>query len=274
MNTSVQPLTERAIREFAEDWFRALDRHEELASVLPYLVEADLEMRFPETVCRGHRDFAEWYADVVHRFFDEEHRIVSVDARVDGDRAEVRVEVNWQTRTWDAPGHRSAWLGFDAVHSWVVVATEGGPRIKTYVVEQLAPMPEPAEQGASAREVIERYYALANAGRWEEWCALFGADAVIDEQLAGRIEGREALRAAMRGLPRAYAAFENRPLQILVDADRTRAAVVSHLSARTPEGAPVEAEVMNYFRIADGRIAYMANFHDTRPFPAPARSAG
>jgi len=29
---------------------------------------------------------------------------------------------------------------------------------------------------------------------------------------------------------------------------------------------PIEANVMNYFRFQDGKIAYMANFHDSVPF--------
>jgi hypothetical protein len=35
----------------------------------------------------------------------------------------------------------------------------------------------------------------------------------------------------------------------------------------SPKGARIEANVMNYFRFSkDGKIAYMANFHDSRPF--------
>jgi ketosteroid isomerase-like protein len=43
-------------------------------------------------------------------------------------------------------------------------------------------------------------------------------------------------------------------------------AVVSHISAASPAGESIEANVMNYFRFEGGKIAYMANFHDSRPF--------
>jgi hypothetical protein len=41
---------------------------------------------------------------------------------------------------------------------------------------------------------------------------------------------------------------------------------VSHISAANAGGEPIEANVMNYFKITDGKISYMANFHDSRPF--------
>jgi hypothetical protein len=50
--------------------------------------------------------------------------------------------VNWQARIWNAPAPRSAWLGFDARQTWQVVTdAAGNPRIATYVVDGLDPMP-------------------------------------------------------------------------------------------------------------------------------------
>lgn len=113
-------------------------------------------------------------------------------------------------------------------------------------------------------DVVTRYYEYANAGDWDRWCDLFAADAVVDEQLAGRVEGRDTLRSMMAGFPQMYAAFTNEPRSVIVSDGQ--AAVVSHISARSSAGEPVEAEVANYFRVVDGEIAYMANFHDTVPF--------
>ncbi|GIE95288.1 nuclear transport factor 2 family protein [Paractinoplanes rishiriensis] len=116
------------------------------------------------------------------------------------------------------------------------------------------------------KAVVTRYYELANAGSWDAWCDLFAADQVMDEQLAGHVEGREKLRAMMAGFPGMYASFRNQPKELIVENDR--AAVVSHISAVTPGGGRIEADVMNYFRVVDGAITYMANFHDTQPFRA------
>lgn len=116
------------------------------------------------------------------------------------------------------------------------------------------------------REIIEAYYTYANAGNWDAWCDLFTEDCQMDEQLAGHISGRETLREIMRGFPQAYASFQNVPKHIMVDGDQ--GAVVSHISARAMkyQDEPIEAEVMNYFQFRDGKIAYMANFHDSKPF--------
>jgi ketosteroid isomerase-like protein len=118
----------------------------------------------------------------------------------------------------------------------------------------------------SNRQIIDNYYRYANAGEWSKWCDLFAEEMVMDEQLAGHIEGLATLRPMMDGMGEAYARFQNMPLHILVDGDQ--GAVVSHISARAARypDAPIEAEVMNYFRFADGKIAYMANFHDSKPF--------
>ncbi|HEX5404690.1 MAG TPA: nuclear transport factor 2 family protein [Pseudonocardiaceae bacterium] len=113
-------------------------------------------------------------------------------------------------------------------------------------------------------EVVTRYYELANAGQWDAWCDLFTVDQVMDEQLAGHVEGRESLRRMMAGFPDMYAAFQNVPRHVVVDGEQ--AVVVSHISACTHAGAAIESDVANYFRVVDGHIGYMANFHDSVPF--------
>ncbi|WUG90962.1 nuclear transport factor 2 family protein [Streptomyces sp. NBC_00454] len=115
-----------------------------------------------------------------------------------------------------------------------------------------------------ARQILQKYYEYANSGDWDRWCDLFAEDQVMDEQLAGHIEGLELLRSMMKGMGAMYRVFRNEPVHFLVDGEK--AAAVSHLTAVTPEGKEIEAEVMNFFRIVDGKIVYMANFHDTVPF--------
>lgn len=116
----------------------------------------------------------------------------------------------------------------------------------------------------TTKEIIEKYYEYANAGNWDAWCDLFAEDMVMDEQLAGHIEGLATLRPMMGGMNKAYSKFQNVPKRIIIS--RNEAAVVSHISAANAAGVPIEAEVMNYFRIENDKIAYMANFHDSVPF--------
>lgn len=116
------------------------------------------------------------------------------------------------------------------------------------------------------RKIIESYYEYANAGRWMEWCDLFAENQEMDEQLAGHISGLSTLRGMMKGMGQAYARFQNVPKQIVVEGDQ--GAVLSHISARAAKypNEPIEADVMNYFRFAGGKIVYMENCHDSKPF--------
>lgn len=116
----------------------------------------------------------------------------------------------------------------------------------------------------SNREIIDLYYQYANAGNWDAWCDLFDEDMVMDEQLAGHIEKLSTLRPMMAGMSKAYSKFQNVPKHIIVNGEE--GAVVSHISAANAAGVPIEADVMNYFRFKNGKIVYMANFHDSKPF--------
>lgn len=139
-------LTEESVRQFVQDWYDALDRHDPIADVLPYLSRNGLTMRFPEATLHNVADFRDWYDAVTHRFFDEVHELKRVDVRlVSPAHADVSVVVNWQARVWNPPAARSEWLGFDASQTWSVVLQDGAPRIRSYSVDDLAPMPGSAE---------------------------------------------------------------------------------------------------------------------------------
>ena len=114
------------------------------------------------------------------------------------------------------------------------------------------------------RQVIETYYDSVNRGDWKTWLTLFKDDVEIDEQLAGHVEGIDVLRGAVGVMERGYSKFEYVPRHIVVDGDE--AAVVSHISAANASGEAIEADVANYFKVEDGKISYMANFHDSVPF--------
>lgn len=134
--------TEVAVRNAVTRWYRALDRHDDLADLLPALVDDGLEMRFPETTARGHAGFKEWYERVIALFFDEEHTVRDVDVTFTSPtEATVAVLVNWQARIWNPPAPRSEWLGFDAYQTWTVVWEDGTVRVRTYTVDSLDPMP-------------------------------------------------------------------------------------------------------------------------------------
>ncbi len=139
-------LTETMIRHAVARWYRALDRHDELPDVLPYLTDDELEMRFPETTVRGHAGFKGWYDTVIRKFFDEEHTVKSVDVELHGPTtATARVLVNWQARVWEPPEPQSHWLGFDAYQTWEIRLKNGEPVVETYSVDFFDPMPGSAK---------------------------------------------------------------------------------------------------------------------------------
>ena len=123
-------------------------------------------------------------------------------------------------------------------------------------------------------ETIRKYYEYANAGQWDAWCDLFTDDMVMEEQLAGHIVGLAKLRPMMAGMGQAYAKFQNVSKAILVQGDE--GAVLSHISARAAKypDEPIEADVMNYFRFKNGKISYMQNCHDSKPFAPFLRQTG
>jgi ketosteroid isomerase-like protein len=112
--------------------------------------------------------------------------------------------------------------------------------------------------------IVETYYASVNRGDWDTWLSLFADDVVMDEQLAGHVEGISIMRGAVDGLKKGYSTFQNIPVHTVIDGDQ--ACVISHISANNASGVPIEANVANYFRLDQGKIKYMANFHDTVPF--------
>lgn len=135
--------TDAAIRAAVVGWFCALDRHDDIDAVLPYLVDDGFELHVIEGTRRGHSGFREWYDAVTHRFFDETHTVVNVGIdRTDPLVTTLTVLVNWQARTWDPPAPYSHWLGFHACQTWHVVGGPGGrPQVRTYTVDRLEPMP-------------------------------------------------------------------------------------------------------------------------------------
>jgi ketosteroid isomerase-like protein len=261
-------LTKEEIDDLAERWYRALDVHapvEELHAMI--LDGADNEMDWPEGATHGHAEFTVWYEKVTRRFFDEVHTLKKVEPSIDGATASVEVVVNWQASVWEPPSPNSKLLHMDSFQTWEVMRSPGTGKavIKRYVVDDFKELPDSdGGLGVDPRDVINAYYKSVNAGDWQTWLSLFQDDVVIDEQLAGHAEGLDSLRGAIDGMDKGYSKFQNVPKHIVCQGDE--AAVHSHISAANASGEPIEAEVANYFKLRDGKVAYMANFHDTRPF--------
>lgn len=113
-------------------------------------------------------------------------------------------------------------------------------------------------------EVISNYYNYVNAGDWSNWLSLFDENIVMDEQLAGHLEGLQTLRGAVGGLEKGYSKFLMHPQSTVVEGNK--ACVIWHCEAANASGVPIDAKGANFFEVKNGKITYMSNFHDTRPF--------
>jgi ketosteroid isomerase-like protein len=114
------------------------------------------------------------------------------------------------------------------------------------------------------REVIDRYYETVNAGDWDTWLTLFADDVVVDEQLAGHLEGVGVLRGAVGAMKKGYSKFLMLPEHVVIEAEQ--AAVIWHCEAANATGVPIDVRGANYFRVEESKIVYMANFHDKGAF--------
>jgi hypothetical protein len=123
-----------AINTFVAAWYRALDQHVPREECARLVSEKSLEMIFPEKTLHGASDFLAWYAGgtysdgtkapgVINIFFDENHTVVSVDARISGSQATLEVVVAWQASWFEPPASKSKRVSLDATQHWVVQAS-------------------------------------------------------------------------------------------------------------------------------------------------------
>ncbi|QSQ22897.1 hypothetical protein JY651_48710 [Pyxidicoccus parkwayensis] len=117
MTTSI---TAEQVKRFAAAWYQALDRHVPVEECYRFLSEEALRMRFPDGDIQDFDSFKRWYERVIHLFFDENHTVHAVEARLEEDAAEVRVVVGWQASWFEPPAAKSQRLSLEATQHWRV----------------------------------------------------------------------------------------------------------------------------------------------------------
>ena len=120
-------LTKEEIDDLADRWYEALDVHAPVAELHAMMTDEGNDMEWPELPTHGHDEFTVWYEKVTRRFFDEVHTIKSVESTIDddGQRADVKVVVNWAAHVWEPPAPKSIYLHMDAFQTWEVVRDAG-----------------------------------------------------------------------------------------------------------------------------------------------------
>ena len=117
--------------------------------------------------------------------------------------------------------------------------------------------------------VITEAYAARNRGDIDELMKAFGPGAsfelVGDKEalsLTGAVEGYTNVRQALADFITAFQFVDRKITSFLIDGDR--AAVHSTITVRfIPKDVTVTTEVLDLFRIEDGKIAELVEFGDT-----------
>lgn len=130
-------LTKEAIKDFAVEWYKLLDVHAPQVDFLPLLANEELEMVFPEATVKGHAGFEGWFQRVIRIFFDEVHLVKEVTSEIEGNKANVKVVVQWEASVWNAPEAYSKRIKLDAFQTWEMKLSDGMPVITKYIVDEI-----------------------------------------------------------------------------------------------------------------------------------------
>ena len=143
--SSTGTLTPASVRALADEWFARLDEHAREVEFLPLLAEEGLSQLWPDYTVKSLGDFEGWYQRALRLFFDEVHTLKQFDVDVadGGNKASVKLVVNWQARNWTPGDRNSKQLDMDAYQTWEVVVSpkSGRPVIQSITVDDVKPKP-------------------------------------------------------------------------------------------------------------------------------------
>ena len=120
----------------------------------------------------------------------------------------------------------------------------------------------------NTREVIYKYYENLNIGHakgnLDAWVDLFADNFVMDEQLAGHVEGVEPMKDLAQKMLSGYSKWYMNLLKVLVEDNE--AFVIWEVTATTSDGVEVKTKGTNFYVVENDKVIYLANYHDTVPF--------
>ena len=118
------------------------------------------------------------------------------------------------------------------------------------------------------RQIVTDYFDCINRGDWDGWLLLFAEDAVMEDSVAPRMEGIEALRASTVAIRRGFQRFQNRIVDLVVEGEK--AVAICRIEAVTADGQSIRSTGANYYCMRGGKIASLSSYHDSRDFVAAA----
>ena len=120
-------ITMDQIKDFVAAWYRDLDFHVPLDEIYTLLADQGLDVQFPDGDIKDRASFKQWYDRVTNLFFDENHNVQTIDAKIDGNMAILDIVVGWQASWWEPPSAKSKRVSMDATQRWTVRPSRKNP---------------------------------------------------------------------------------------------------------------------------------------------------
>lgn len=131
-------ISEAEVKAFIQDWFHKLDKHPDLAELLPMVSEA-VVMKMPEDTFQDHEGFKQWYQGV-EQFRNQSHIVKALKITIEGELATVKLINQWQRSDTNAENPEER-LGFYAAQTWTLQRSPQTQElvIATYTVDYFLP---------------------------------------------------------------------------------------------------------------------------------------
>lgn len=121
------------VKSFVYSWFALLDRQVSEISLLKFLAQDNLTMKFPSMMVNNHEDFSQWYLnlqkDIKTNSYDIQQLLVIPTG---AGEFEVKLKVNWQAKTLEGANITQSYT-----QQWKIVSDDRNRLlIQDYLVEK------------------------------------------------------------------------------------------------------------------------------------------
>jgi len=117
----------------------------------------------------------------------------------------------------------------------------------------------------SIPEIVETYFRLVNAEKFEALFELFHPEVEFRAPFGFRARGLEKVKPFYLSVPVNYPEHVDTPLEVLTAGNR--AAVLIDFRGRNRQGTPVVFRASDWFGIENGRIRSLEIFFDSQALP-------